>query len=65
MSVVFIRLLLLTLLSSLDFITSDFLSVIYLFGEFNYFVPRELFTDIYRFIYNKLRLVKAYIKNVA
>jgi hypothetical protein len=64
MSVVFIRLLLLTLLSSLDFITSDFLSVIYLFDEFNYFVPRELFTDIYRFIYNKLRLVKAYIKNV-
>ena len=61
----FIRLLLLTLLSLLNSIISDFSNVIYLFNELNCLVPRELFIDVYKFIYNKLRLIKARIKNVA
>ena len=60
----FIRVLLLTLLNLLNSIISDFLSVIYPFNELDCFISWELFIDVYKFIYNKLRLIKARIKDI-
>jgi hypothetical protein len=33
-------------------------------GELNRFVSRELFTDIYGFVYNKPELVKTYTRDI-
>jgi hypothetical protein len=63
--IVFIYLLLLVLLSLLNSIISDFLSTIYLFNKLNYFVLQKLLINTYKFIYNKLGLIKAYIKDIA
>jgi hypothetical protein len=48
------------LLSLLDPIIGDFLYAIYSLGELYCFILRELFTDAYRFVYYRPRLVKAY-----
>ena len=58
---VLISLGLLFLLSLLDPIIGDFLYTIYSLSKLYYFILRELFIDAYRFVYYRLRLVKAYI----
>ena len=58
---VLISLGLLFLLSLLDSIIGDFLYTIYSLSKLYYFILGELFIDIYRFIYYRPRLVKAYI----
>jgi hypothetical protein len=49
------------LLSLLDPIIGDFLCAIYSLSELYCFILRELFIDAYRFVYYRLRLVKARI----
>jgi hypothetical protein len=61
---VLISLGLLFLLSLLDFIIGDFLYIIYSLSELYYFILGELFTNAYRFVYYRPRLVKAYIKYI-
>ena len=49
------------LLSLLDPVIGDFLYAMYSLGELYCFIPGELFTDAYGFVYCGPRLVKAYI----
>jgi hypothetical protein len=49
------------LLSLLDPIIGDFLCAMYFLSKLYCFIPGELFTDAYGFVYCGLRLVKAYI----
>jgi hypothetical protein len=61
---VFISLGPLFLLSLLDPIIGDFLCAIYSLSKLYYFILGELFTDAYRFVYYRPRLVKAYIRYI-
>jgi hypothetical protein len=49
------------LLGLLDPVIGDFLCTVYSLGKLYYFIPGELFTNAYRFVYYRPRLVKAYI----
>jgi hypothetical protein len=49
------------LLSLLDPIIGDFLYAVYSLGELYCFILRELFINAYRFVYYRLRPVKARI----
>ena len=49
------------LLSLLDPVIGDFPCTVHSLGELYYFILRELFTNAYRFVYYRPRLVKAYI----
>jgi hypothetical protein len=52
------------LLSLLDPIIGDFLYTIYSLSELYCFILGELFIDAYRFVYYRLRSVKAYIEYI-
>jgi hypothetical protein len=58
---VLISLGLLFLLSLLDPVIGDFLYAMHSLSELYYFIPGELFTNAYRFVYYRPRPVKAYI----
>jgi hypothetical protein len=61
---VLISLGLLFLLSLLDLIIGNFLYTIYSLSELYCFILRELFINAYRFVYYRLRPVKAYIEYI-
>jgi hypothetical protein len=63
--VVFISLVPLVLLGSLDSLIGSFLHVIHPLSELYCFVLRELFSDTYGFVSYRPQLVKTYIGDIA